>query len=103
MTSEPGARPLLPVACTLGADDGAERLSQWRQVASVAAVGRRLVPGKLTLRFRNVATVGVELERLVTAERDCCSYLGWRLVRVNDEWHVEITGADADLEALQME
>jgi hypothetical protein len=93
-------RPLLPIACTLGPDDGMRRLNDWRRVASVGLAGQQSVPGRLTLRFRDEPTVASELERLVAAERDCCAFLGWNLVKVDDGWHVEITGDDAALQAL---
>jgi hypothetical protein len=100
VTSEPTEPHLLPIACTLGPGDGADRLDDWRRVASIAAIGRSVAPGKITLRFRNEPAVGVELERLVAAERTCCAFLGWKLTQVDQEWRVEITGADEDLGAL---
>lgn len=93
-------RNLLPVACTLGPADGAERLQEWRRITSAAGVGRELSPGKLTLRFRDLPTVQAELNRLVDAERHCCQFLGWDLRPAASEWHVEITGSDEDLRTL---
>ena len=65
-----------------------------------SAVGRDLAPGRLTLRFRDGPGVGDELTRLVAAERDCCAFLGWRVVHSEDEWRVEITGTDEELQTL---
>lgn len=100
--TDPGERPLLPVACTLGPDDGSTRLKEWRQIASGASTGRHQRPGRLTLTFRNDPPVATELARLVEAERICCSFLGWALTHVGDEWHLEITGSDAELQALPL-
>src|SRR3954453_23035083 len=102
MTANQPERQLLPVACTLGPSEGMRRLVEWRQVMSSASVGRDLAGGKLTLRFRDEPTVAEELARLVAAERNCCAFLGWRLTRVGDGWHVEITGDDAELQALSL-
>jgi hypothetical protein len=54
----------------------------------------------MTLRFRDQAGVGTALERLVAAESDCCSFLGWELMPVEDEWHVVVTGTDEELAAI---
>ena len=91
---------MLPVACTLEAIDGAQRLEEWRRLSTAAGLGRQLAGGKLTLRFRDVAGVGEELDRLVSAERECCAFLGWELVRSEAEWHVHITGSPDELRAL---
>jgi hypothetical protein len=93
---------VLPVACTLEGAEGGRRLAPWRGVAAVAGAGRQLVPGKLTLRFRDLPGIRSELERLVDAERHCCSFLGWQLVQAEVEWHVEVTGTDEELQALSL-
>lgn len=90
-------RALLPVACTLNPYDGAQRLSEWRRLASEAGLGTEMLPGQLRLRFANTPDVGVELARLVDAERECCAFLGWTLDSGDGEWRVTITGTDDDL------
>jgi hypothetical protein len=102
MKADQPERQLLPIACTLGPSEGMRRLDDWRQVVSIASVGRHLADGRLTLRFRDEPTVAEVLARLVAAERSCCAFLGWRLARVDNEWHVEITGDDAELQALSL-
>jgi hypothetical protein len=91
---------LLPVACTLGAIDGAQRVEEWRRLSTAAGLGRGVAGGKLTLRFRDVDGVGEELDRLVSSERECCAFLGWELVHSGAEWHVHITGSPDELRAL---
>lgn len=95
-----GDRPLLPVACTLGTTDGAQRLAEWQRLSPAAGLGRQLVSGKLTLSFRDVAGVREELGRLVSAERECCAFLGWELAHSGAEWHVHITGSPDELRTL---
>jgi hypothetical protein len=92
----------LPVACTLGPTDGAERLAEWRRIAALAGAGRQLGSGMLVLSFRELPGVGPELERLVTAERECCAFLGWELRRDGDAWQVLVTGPDEALHALSL-
>jgi hypothetical protein len=100
VTTPPSGQPSLPVACTLGPFDGVQRLQQWQHLASVAGVGRTAARGAVTLRFHDLPEVGAELERLVAAEALCCDFLGWELRQVDDEWHVVITGTEADLMTL---
>jgi hypothetical protein len=102
MSVGPENRDLLPVACTLGPADGARRLADWRRITEEAGVGHSVTPGMVTLRFRKAPGVGAELQRLVTAERDCCSFLGWNLVQIDYEWRVEISGSDDGLGSLPL-
>jgi hypothetical protein len=96
----PSRQPSLPVACTLGPADGVQRLQEWEQLVAVAWVGRAAARGEITLRFHDLPEVGSKLERLVSAEAICCNLLGWELRQVGDEWHVVITGAEDELQAL---
>jgi len=100
VTVDAGGRPLLPVACTLGAIDGTQRLEEWRRLSAAAGLGRQMTDGKLTLRFGDVAGFREELDRLVRAERECCAFLGWELTQSGTEWHVHITGSPDELRAL---
>lgn len=102
MSVEPGSRGLLPVACTLGADDGAQRLEEWRDVVRRFGVGTRRVAGRVTLGFRDAPGVAAELERLVAAERSCCAFLDWTLTHTDDEWVVVIAGGDDELATVSL-
>jgi hypothetical protein len=42
VTIDPAGRSLLPVACTLGVEDGAQRLEDWRRLFATAGIGREL-------------------------------------------------------------
>jgi hypothetical protein len=102
VTAESAGRQLLPVACTLGPADGGQRLADWRHVTEVAGAGRDIATGKVTLRFHDLPGIASELERLVAGERECCAFLGWQLVHAGNEWHVDITGTDENLQALPL-
>ena len=102
MSVEPENREVLPVACTLGQVDGARRLADWRRITADAGAGHAVTPGMLTLRFRDAPGIGAELKRLVTAERECCGFLGWNVARVDDEWQVNVSGSDAELRSLPL-
>jgi hypothetical protein len=100
VTIEPSDRPLLPVACTLGPVDGAQRLEEWRRLSATTGLGQELAGGKLTLRFRDLPGVREELDRLVAAERECCGFLGWEVTPSEGELHVQITGNPDELRTL---
>ena len=98
----PEHRDLLPVACTLGPADGAERLADWRRIVQEAGAGHVWTTGMVTLLFRDGAGVGNELHRLVSAERDCCAFVSWHVAQAGQEWRVEISGSDDELRSLTL-
>jgi hypothetical protein len=70
----------LPVACTLGATDGAVRLARWRALSD-ARLSVRHTPDQLVVLYRSQQGVHEELEALVAAERECCSFAEWEVTR----------------------
>jgi len=67
----------LPVACTLGLDDGPARMLRWQRLGETAdPVARRAGP-VLEVRYRPEPGVREELEALAAAERQCCSFVAW--------------------------
>jgi hypothetical protein len=67
----------LPLACTLGAIDGAERSRRWRQLAADAAPVTRRTEGQLEIRYQPGPGVLDELRALAAAEAECCSFVAW--------------------------
>jgi hypothetical protein len=67
----------LPLACTLGAIDGAERSRRWRQLAADAAPVARRTEGRLEVRYQPGPGVLDELCALAAAEAECCSFVAW--------------------------
>ncbi len=100
--TKPGARPLLPIACTLGVQDGAQRIAEWRRLIAEACVSRAAAPGSVRLRFSDRPDVGAELERLVTAETECCAFLGWDLAHDATSWVLTVSGSPEELCALPL-
>jgi hypothetical protein len=70
----------LPVACTLGASDGAARLARWRALSD-ARLNVRRMPDHIVVLYESRPDVHEELEALVAAERECCSFADWELTR----------------------
>lgn len=102
VNAEPEGRPLLPVACTLGAADGAARLVEWRRVGDAAGRGVTRSPGALVLRYAADAATEEELARLVTAERECCGFATWTLRHDGADLVVEVRADDDALDALTL-
>jgi len=75
-------------ACTLGADDGRARVLRWQRLAAVTGpVSRRIGP---VLEVRYPLDAGEELESLVTAERQCCQFVEWDIIRRSDTFVLRI-------------
>lgn len=75
--ADPGAPGDLPVACSLGPDDGPERLRRWRQLADRAKPVAIRDGARLTVRYEPAPGVLEELQALATAEAECCSFVTW--------------------------
>ena len=54
------------------------------------------------MEFRDDCEVGPELARLVSAEQDCCAFLGWELSRTDAGWLLRITGTDEELATVSL-
>lgn len=70
-------RSELPIACTLGPGDGAERLRRWRVLVADASPSVSRDGPLLEVRFRPDAGVLNELVALTVAEQECCSFVTW--------------------------
>lgn len=78
MDSDPRAAPAeLPLACTLGPDDGAARLRRWQLLAEKSPPRAQRSGNTLEVRWQLQAGVKDELEALAAAERQCCSFVSW--------------------------
>jgi hypothetical protein len=93
----------LPLACTLGAEDGAARLRRWRAFAERSRPRSQRLAHRLEIRWRVDADGASELGALVAAERECCAFVTWSVSREDPDAILEIT-SDAsrpeDLDAI---
>ncbi len=67
----------LPLACTLGLADGAERFRRWRELAAEAAPVARRTEGRLEVRYQPGPGIFDELRALAAAEAECCAFVAW--------------------------
>ncbi len=73
-----GTRPSpLPLACTLGPDDGRSRLLRWQRLNRIATHAAHFDDGQLEVRYQPGPGVQEELAALAAAEQECCSFAVW--------------------------
>lgn len=92
----------LPVACTLGADDLAGRLDEWRAMSAAATGRARTADGGLRIAFGRSVDVAA-LARLVAAEQECCAFYSFAIVVDRDGTALVVhapDGAEQMLDAL---
>jgi hypothetical protein len=65
----------IPIACSLGASDLQERLSEIAEIGAESLIERSTEDGRHLLRFRSDAETRRRLEAVVAAEEKCCSFL----------------------------
>jgi hypothetical protein len=75
-------------ACSLGADDGRTRMLRWRALAEAAGPAARRIGPVLEISYP--LDVRQELESLVAAERQCCQFVGWDIMRRGDTLVLQI-------------
>jgi hypothetical protein len=81
----------LPIACSLGADELADRLTQIRALGRDALLG---VSPEGGLRFRAGDGVRERLEAIIAAESRCCPFLGFELADQGDELVLSVTAPE---------
>lgn len=87
-TLEPAA---LPLACTLGPDDGPARMRRWQALAEKGHPSARRGGHRLEVRYQAQPGVRDELEALAAAERDCCSFVAWEVTQDGPEAVLRVT------------
>ncbi len=70
----------VPVACTLGPDDGRARLRRWQRLNESSTPSARIVAGTLQVRYQPGPGVLEELTDLAAAEQTCCSFVSWSVI-----------------------
>ena len=94
------ARTELPVACTLGPDDGQARLARWKALHASAVPVSRLVGHELEVRYRAAPGVRSELEELAIAEQSCCGFLDWRVSEDHGQPVLRVVAPGESIEGL---
>lgn len=93
-------RSALPLACTLGPEDGRSRLLRWQRLHEIAAPVAHGHGGKLEVRYQPGPGVHEELAQLAAAEQACCSFVVWRVSAVEGHPVLHVTAPAQTPEAV---
>jgi MerR family copper efflux transcriptional regulator len=77
---------MLPLACTLGPNDGATRMRRWQDLSAQGRPTTRRSGHLLEVRYHAGRGIREELEALAAAERECCAFVTWTVGQ--EEGHV---------------
>jgi len=90
----------LPVACTLGPDDGRSRMLRWRRLHEAAGPVADLDAGRLEVRYQPGPGVWAELADLAAAEQTCCSFATWSVSEVEGQPVLRVVSPSGTPEAV---
>jgi hypothetical protein len=99
--SDPLMPTELPIACTLDAHDGHERLARWGALSARGAPSVEREAGVLVVAYPAGQGVREELELLVAAERHCCSFAEWEVEQDADRVVLRIRSHPGGLAAIE--
>ena len=68
------------IACSLTAEEGADRTAEFRAVFTGAHVVTHREPRELRLWFNNSPSLQEALQALLRAERECCPFFTYQMV-----------------------
>jgi hypothetical protein len=97
---DPPDRADLPIACTLDAGDGSERLARWKALSARGAPSVRREPGALVVAYPGGRGVREELQALAAAERQCCAFAEWQVKPEGDPVVLRISSDGDGLAAI---
>ena len=83
-----------PVACSLGAGALEARLAAIAKVGTESLLSKRLEGDRRLLSFRRTEIVRRELEGIIAAESECCSFLDLSLEEAGDELTLSIAAPE---------
>jgi hypothetical protein len=84
----------LPIACTLGPNDGAARMRRWQALGDAFPPSVRRLGHRLEVHYEDGPGVRAELEALAAAERDCCSFASWNVSHGRGEVVLHVSADD---------
>jgi tRNA A37 methylthiotransferase MiaB len=87
-------RESIPLACSLSAEDQADRRVEFAEVAG-RVVSREPTERGVRLRFRGAPGFAEQLADLARREKECCPFFDFRISSIDDEVLLEV-GAPPD-------
>jgi hypothetical protein len=94
-------RTSLPLACTLGPQDGDARLQRWQALHRSAHPVSSVLDGVLEVRYPGHPGVLDEVRALATAERTCCAFVDWTVTQVGGDVLLTVTSPPGTPEAVE--
>jgi DNA-binding transcriptional MerR regulator len=88
-----GAKPDVPIACTLDGDAMGDRVAEWQAILAQATSRTRTVDGALRADFGGGVDLG-ELARLVAAEQGCCAFFAFAITVDHRGIGLEVSAPD---------
>ena len=85
----------LPVVCSLGAGDLAQRLLAIAEIGAESLLDRKVEGGRHRLRFRADPKTRGRLEEIVVAEAACCAFLDLSLEEDGEDLFLSIAAPEA--------
>lgn len=82
----------LPIACTLGAGELAERSEFIARLRKDALIGGETTARGVRLRLRDAEDVERRARALIAAEAECCAFLDFSLAREGGALVLDISG-----------
>lgn len=86
----------IPIACSLGQADLADRERRWHALADRAIIDLAPTGYGLRMRFRAEPGVEAELHQLAALERDCCAFADWAVRADSGVIALDVSGKSAD-------
>ncbi len=91
----------LPVACTLGLQDGADQMRRWRQLVERATPTAQRFGHQLEVQFQPGPGVHDELKALAAAEQQCCAFVAWTVAVDSGHPVLHVTAPPDQPEAIE--
>lgn len=90
----------LPIACTLDGGAAGDRLARWRALSERAKPTMRRGADRIVVTYPAAPAVRAELEALAAAERRCCAFARWQVLKDHDQVLLNITATPDGLDAI---
>jgi len=82
-----------PIACSLSADDLADRRRVWQRLSEQALLSQTETQAGMELRYGAGEGVEPQLRELAALEADCCSFAEWSVERRGEEVVLNVTAS----------
>lgn len=93
-------RRLLPIACTLSPDTGAEQVARWKAFNDDYLLGTEALPGAVVAHYAKLDDAATRLAALVRTEQRCCAFAAWTIDASHADLRLTVAAEPDALDAL---